>query len=84
MKIRKATVRDIDILVKLRLDFLLADRGHLNVDEESAIRIQLGSYYAKHINHDFIAILAAYAYEITACLKWDNRYLCEKLYKGKM
>jgi len=58
MNIRKATIEDIDILIKLRLDFLLADIGNLTANEETAIRIQLESYFTKHINHDFIAILA--------------------------
>ncbi|KJF26882.1 hypothetical protein TZ02_10815 [Clostridium aceticum] len=55
---RKATFDDIDILIKLRIDYLLADRGNLTEDEESTIRSQLTAYYVKHINHDFIAILA--------------------------
>jgi GNAT superfamily N-acetyltransferase len=58
MNIRKATIEDIDILIKLRLDYLLTDRGYLNADEENAIRSQLVDYYTKHINNDFIAILA--------------------------
>ena len=58
MNIRKATVDDIDILIKLRIDYLLADRGNLTDDEEKAIRSQLTTYYVKHINHDFIAVLA--------------------------
>jgi len=58
MNIRKATIEDIDILIKLRLDYLLTDRGRLTPDEENAIRSQLVTYYTKHINHDFIAILA--------------------------
>jgi GNAT superfamily N-acetyltransferase len=58
MVIRKATIEDLDILIKLRLDYLLADRGSLTPDEENAIRSQLAIYYPKHINNDFIAILA--------------------------
>lgn len=58
MNIRKATIDDIDILIKLRLDFLLADIGNLTADEETAIRTQLATYFTKHINHNFIAILA--------------------------
>jgi len=54
MNIRKATLEDIDILIKLRLGYLLADRGNLTSDEETAIRSQLTTYYAKHINHDWL------------------------------
>ncbi len=58
MNIRKATIKDIDALIKLRLDLLLAVCGSLTTDEEIAIRSQLATYFVKHINHDFIAILA--------------------------
>ncbi|MEG6585439.1 GNAT family N-acetyltransferase [Dendrosporobacter sp. 1207_IL3150] len=58
MNIRKATIADIDILIKLRLDYLIADSGNLSAAEEHAIRSQLTSYFTKHINHDFIAIVA--------------------------
>ncbi|SMD02544.1 GNAT family N-acetyltransferase [Sporomusa malonica] len=58
MNIRKATIDDIDILIKLRIDYLLADNGNLTTDEKNAIRSQLTTYFSKHINHDFIAILA--------------------------
>jgi len=58
MKIRKATIEDIDILIKLRFDYLLADRGDLIQEEEAAVRLQLKSYFPKHIGKDFIAVFA--------------------------
>lgn len=58
MKIRKATIEDIDILINLRFDYLLADRGKLTQEEETAIRSQLKSYFPKHIDKDFIAVFA--------------------------
>ena len=58
MNIRKATVEDIDILIRLRIDYLVTDNGNLAKDEETAIRSQLATYFPKHINDDFIAILA--------------------------
>jgi ribosomal protein S18 acetylase RimI-like enzyme len=58
MNIRKATIEDMEILIKLRFDYLLADRGKLTADEVTTIRSQLTTYYAKHINHGFIALLA--------------------------
>lgn len=58
LDIRKATIEDIDILIKLRLDYLSADMGSLVPADEAAIRSQLITYYAKHINNDFIAVLA--------------------------
>lgn len=56
--IRKATIEDIGILINLRLDFLFDHIGNLTEDQESAIRLQLASYFTKHINNDFLAILA--------------------------
>lgn len=58
MIMRKATIDDIDILIKIRLDYLIADRGNLTEKEEAAIRIQLPTYYSNNINNNFIAIFA--------------------------
>lgn len=58
MNIRKATIEDIDILLKLRFDYLVTDKGELTELEENLIRAQLQTYFKKHINEDFIAILA--------------------------
>ncbi len=58
MNIRKATLEDIDLLIRLRFDYLLVDRGSLTTEEKEIIRSQLISYYTKHINTNFIAILA--------------------------
>jgi ribosomal protein S18 acetylase RimI-like enzyme len=58
MKIRKATIEDIDILIKLRVDYLITDKGDLTLEEEAAVRLQLKGYFNKHINNGFIAILA--------------------------
>lgn len=58
MILRRATLADINILVKLRIDFLVDDRGRLDDEEKSSISSQLRDYYEKHIGKDFIAILA--------------------------
>lgn len=58
MNIRKATIEDIDILIKLRLDYIKSDMESLSTDEENAICSQLVTYFKKHINYDFIAVLA--------------------------
>ena len=57
MSIRKATLKDIDILIKLRLDFLI-DFDHLNAEEETQIVSHLKNYYPKHMDEDFLAIFA--------------------------
>jgi len=58
MNIRKATIEDVDLLIRLRFEYLLTDRGSLSAEEKEIIRAQLVSYYTKHINGNFIAILA--------------------------
>lgn len=58
MNIRKATIEDIDILIQLRFDYLITDRGNITNDEKAAIHSQLLKYYASNINTNFIAILA--------------------------
>lgn len=56
--IRKATIDDVELLIRLRIDFLLDDRGHLTDQEEAAIRAQLAECLPNHIGRDFIALLA--------------------------
>ncbi|UWG96262.1 GNAT family N-acetyltransferase [Dehalobacter sp. DCM] len=57
MEVRKAGIEDINILIKLRLDFLSTFFGTLSPDDEASIRLQLPSYFKKHINQEFLAIL---------------------------
>ena len=58
MTIRKATVGDIELLIRLRIDYL-TDGGSLTPEEETAVRTQLRQYFAKHIpGGSFIAIIA--------------------------
>jgi len=59
MTIRKATVDDINLLIKLRLDYLIEDRGNLMQDEKTAIKKQLEGYFDKHIlDNSFLGVLA--------------------------
>lgn len=58
MNIRKASAEDVDILIKLRLEYLKDDFGGLNQEDESAIRRQLASYLPEHIGHDFLSVMA--------------------------
>jgi len=59
MKIYKATLNDIEDLVKLRIDYLKMDLGNLSESDEKTIREQSKIYFAKHIHAgDFIALMA--------------------------
>ena len=58
MIIRKASIKDTDTLIKLRLDYLKADLGSLTETEETKIRRQLEDYFPKHIGRDFTAEIA--------------------------
>lgn len=84
MNIRKASIIDIDILIKLRLDFLVAV-DNLTADEEPLIRSQLTTYYTKHINNDFVAILAETVDNVvsTAFLVISERPASRALISGK-
>jgi len=55
---RKATHKDIELLKKLRREYLREDRGELSKDETEAIASQLQNYFAQHLNSSFIAFLA--------------------------
>lgn len=55
---RKASHEDIDTLIKLRLDYLTADRGELSKEETEAVVAQLKDYFPKQLNRSFIAFLA--------------------------
>lgn len=55
---RKATIKDIEILKKLRLVYLTEDRGELSKDEVGAVVMQLQDYFTRQINCNFIALLA--------------------------
>lgn len=56
--LRKATLNDINALIKLRIDFL-TDGRILSKEDEQAIKKQLEKYLLKHIpNNTFTGILA--------------------------
>jgi len=62
INIRKATKSDIDILIKLRIDFLTEDGSKLTTEEEYITKELLRDYFIKHLDNpnssDFIAALA--------------------------
>jgi len=57
MNIRKATISDIELLIKLRIDFLSEEFG--NVNNKDDICAQLIPYYQTHLqDNTFLAIIA--------------------------
>lgn len=59
MEVRFAAYGDIDLLIRLRLDFFDDDPVMTVTDEKRAIiTTQLRDYYTKHLNKDFFAALA--------------------------
>lgn len=59
MKIRKANLNDVNLLIALRLDFLRMNGANFTVEEQIAIVAQMRKYFQKHIPlGDFIAYLA--------------------------
>lgn len=59
MILRKATIQDIDLLIKLRFDYLIEDNGSLVQNEKIIIQEQLREYYGKHIqDNTFIGVIA--------------------------
>jgi GNAT superfamily N-acetyltransferase len=59
MELRKACISDIELLKKLRVEFLTEDKGYLSPDEINKIQEQLGGYFQQHIPAgSFIGIIA--------------------------
>lgn len=64
LKIRRATLDDVSLLIKLRIDYLTDSRGVLSEDETKAVTAQLKYYFEKYIpSGDFIGVIA----EINGC-----------------
>lgn len=55
MKVRMATLKDVDILVKARFDYFAAEKWELSSDEKTVIGTQLQQYYPEHLDRDFFA-----------------------------
>lgn len=55
---RKATKLDIDVLIGLRLEYLLSDRGFLSEKDKDKITVQLKEYFNRNIDTAFLAVIA--------------------------
>ena len=49
---RQAENKDIDNLVKLRLEYVKADYGEIDAETESTLRAQLNEYFPAHLGKD--------------------------------
>ena len=58
MNVRKAGRDDIERLITLRMDYLLAEKGALTPEEEVDLRKKLKSYFTRHVDEGFIAVVA--------------------------
>ena len=59
MNIRKAVIDDIDLLIKLRVDFFSDAKGAMSREEQEDIENQLKIYLQKRIpSGDFVAFIA--------------------------
>ncbi|NMC28352.1 MAG: GNAT family N-acetyltransferase [Syntrophomonadaceae bacterium] len=57
INIRRATLEDMDTLVKLRLDFL-RHMATLREDDEATLSAQFADYLSRHLNRNALAVLA--------------------------
>ncbi|MGG7162808.1 GNAT family N-acetyltransferase [Clostridium ihumii] len=66
MKVRKLGKEDMDILIKIRMDYLFAEKGVFSDEEVQDIRKKLEEYFTKYLNKGFIAMIAENENEVLA------------------
>ena len=66
MKVRKLGKDDMDLLIKVRMDYLFAEKGVFSEEEVQDIRKKLEEYFAKYLNKGFIAMIAENENEVLA------------------
>ena len=66
-KVEKAGLEDIDVLVELRLDYLVEDNGSIDKNDAERIREALPDYYRKHLNKDLFAYVIREEKMIVSC-----------------
>ena len=66
MKVRKTVKEDIDLLIKIRMEYLFAEKGVSSSEEVQDIKMKLEEYFNKHLNKEFIAIVAENENEVLA------------------
>lgn len=59
MNLRKVNIDDLELLIKLRIDYLIEDRGSILPEEKEKIEEQLRQYLPNHFSDDtFIGVIA--------------------------
>ncbi|QAA32217.1 GNAT family N-acetyltransferase [Clostridium manihotivorum] len=66
MNIRKLRKEDIDLLIKIRMEYLFAEKGVYSSEEVQDIRTKLKEYFTQHLNTGFIAVIAEDGNEVLA------------------
>lgn len=66
MKVRKLGKEDMDLLIKIRMDYLFAEKGVFSDEEVQDIRKKLEEYFTKYLNKGFIAMIAENENEVLA------------------
>ena len=67
MVIEKASEKEIDALVELRLAYLQEDLGTVSESDLQSMKELLPQYFRKHLNHDLFAYVVRNGEEILAC-----------------
>jgi len=68
MEINNANTNDINILVNLRIEYLLSDYKVIEDDKLNIIRHNLPTYFIEHLNKDLFAYVCRKNDEIIGCI----------------
>lgn len=67
MLFERASIADMDKLVKLRIEYLTEDFGDISNDQLTQICEKLPSYYRKHLNNDLFVYICRADDDIVSC-----------------
>ena len=67
MNAEKAGTDDIEVLVKMRLNYLLEDNGSLDAQDLAAIKRDLPGYFQAHLDKDLFVYVIRDGQNIVSC-----------------
>ncbi len=67
MIFEKATIKDISMLIDLRIAYLQEDLGKITNADLELIKTSLPAYYQKHLNKDLMVYVARDEVDIVSC-----------------